>query len=127
MNKKEMILKLMQLDREFCEECVANGAIGWVKYFSEDAIMVSSGTNDNIVGKDEILRSMEKVFGLDNIDFTWTPHFGDISNDFTMGYTSGTYVRKYKLAGAFVEQKGKYTTFWKLIDDKYLITLDIGN
>jgi len=127
MNKKEMIFKLMEIDREFCAECKINGAIGWIKYFSDNAIMVSSGTNENIVGKNEILSTMEKVFSLTNIDFTWNPQFGDISDDFTLGYTSGTYIKKYKIGDTFVEQKGKYTTFWKLFDEQYLITLDIGN
>jgi hypothetical protein len=127
MEKKEMIENLMQLDRMFCKECQMNGAVGWIKYFSEDAIMVSSGTNDNVTGKDEIYTVMEQVFTLDNIDFTWEPVFGDISDDFTLGYTSGTYIKKYKLGDVFVEQEGKYTTFWKLFDNQYLITLDIGN
>lgn len=127
MDKKIMIENLMQLDRIFCDECKMNGADGWIKYFSEDAIMVSSGTNDNVSGKDEIYTVMEKVFSLDNIDFTWEPAIGDISDDFTLGFTSGTYVKKYKLGDVFVEQAGKYTTFWKLFGDQYLITLDIGN
>lgn len=127
MEKKTVIQELMDVDVEFCNQCQITGAEGWIQYFEDQSIMVTSGLNKDLDDKHEIYYAMEKLFSLDNISFRWAPLYCDVSDDFTMGFTSGKYERNYYLGNVKVEEKGKYVTIWKKIDDKWKIVLDMGN
>ena len=70
---------------------------------------------------------MDLVFDLKNIDFRWTPEIGFMSDDETLGVTSGKYTRKYLREGKKVVEIGKYVTTWKKINDEWKIVFDIGN
>lgn len=69
--------------------------------------MITDGDRDNIY------KYMLGFFNLPSLTCRWEPRFIDVSEDFSLGYTSGTYVREYKEDGILIIEKGKYTTIWK--------------
>jgi len=117
----------MDLDRKFCKDSTKDGAKGWVKYFWEDAYMVTGEHIENIQGLQNIEKAMEGLFALEDLVFIWEPMKCELSDDKTMGYTMGKYTRTFKREGKEYVQKGKYTTIWKKKGDIWKITMDTGN
>jgi len=117
---------LMALDQKFCEQTQKGGSKSWASYFSERGIMVGG---DNIVGPEAIEKTMSGFLDSENNSLVWEPIGGDISDDLTLGYTHGTYIRKtINEEGKEVVATGQYNTIWKKqADGQWKITLDIGN
>ena len=70
---------------------------------------------------------MISLFNLDSFELLWEPLNGDVSDDCSIGFTTGKYTMKYKKDGKLVSSIGKYTTIWKKQDGEWEITLDMGN
>ncbi|XMB86149.1 nuclear transport factor 2 family protein [Mycoplasmatota bacterium WC44] len=125
---KEIVLEeIKNIDEQFCKECESNGVDGWVKYFANDGVMITDGDRENIIGKENIYEYMKGFFSTPSLKFQWEPRLIDVSDDLSLGYTSGVYVREYNKEGKSIIEKGKYTTIWKKIDNEWKIILDIGN
>ncbi len=120
--------KLMELDRQFDLETSTGGLEVWVSYFAEYGVMVMGQSQDR-VGKESIRQAMKPAFELPGFSLRWKPLDADISEDGTLGYTYGSYVRTYRNeAGERIEGTGKYTSVWKKQSDgQWKIVLDIGN
>ena len=127
MDKEKAINELMELDRLFCRESQKNGVTAWTKFFSKDGVMISQDHNPNIEGQEAIKKSMISLFNLDSFELLWEPLNGDVSDDCSIGFTTGKYTMKYKKDGKLVSSIGKYTTIWKKQDGEWEITLDMGN
>ena len=54
MNKEKVINELLELDCAFSEDTKKFGAPGYIKYFSEEAVMTCDRHNPNVVGKEKI-------------------------------------------------------------------------
>jgi len=119
---------LMELDRQFDRDTSVEGVKAWVSYFAHDGIMVISQGED-IKGKEAIQQYMDRIFSLPGFSLRWEPIDASISEDGSLGYTYGKYVRKYvDDKGTEVTSTGKYTTVWqKQRDTSWEIILDIGN
>lgn len=127
MEKEKVINELIELDRLFSEESNKHGALAWTNHFSKDGIMISENHNPNIIGEEGIKNSMESLFKTDSFELLWKSLSGDVSDDFTLGYTTGEYTMKYKKDGKLVISIGKYVTIWKKYDGEWKIALDMGN
>jgi len=128
MKREERITNYFcQLEKDFNIATKERGAEGWTSYFAENAVMV--GKEADIVGKEAILKAMASVCSLPGFFFQWGPTTVLASDDETMVYTYGKYVRKYLNAqGEEVTQTGKYTTIWvRQPDGSYKIVHDIGS
>jgi ketosteroid isomerase-like protein len=119
---------LLELDRQFDQETSIGGLETWVSYFAENGVMVASQGED-IKGREAIYHAMIKSFSLPGFSLRWEPIDAEVSEDGSMGYTYGKYVRKYTNdKGSEITSTGKYTTVWqKQRDTSYKIILDIGN
>jgi len=122
------INELMALDIEFCQATQEGGAKAWASYFSKEGIMVA-GSGDNIVGPEAIQKAMAPLLDQAGSSLKWQPSSGSLSEDKSMGYTYGQYIRQVLGEdGKAHEQRGQYTTIWRLQEDgTYKICLDIGN
>lgn len=120
--------RLMELDKEFAKATAEKGLEGWVAYFDEDGAMVPS-QGEVIRGKEAIKNSMSASFSLDSYSLKWEPEYAEASEDGSIGYTYGRYVRTYiNQAGNIMQGTGRYTTIWKRQpDNSYKIILDMGN
>ena len=127
MNKLNAIAELKQRDIDFCNTCKKKGAEGWVMYFVDNGVMATSAGREDIIGKSDIYKSIDKIFKLDDVSFTWEPVYCDVSEDFTMGHTSGTSRLTYSNDGEKVTRNGKYSTIWKKVNGEWKIILDLGN
>jgi len=105
---------LMQLDRDFDDMTSKSGVDGWVSYFAEDGVVVTS--KSDIKGKEAIRSEMSKVFSL------------KVSDGGDLGFTYGKYKRSYiDSEGKLISSTGKYTSIWKKqVDGSWKIILDIG-
>lgn len=119
---------LMELDREFAAITQKEGVDGWVKYFAEDGVMAPS-KGDIIKGKEAIRKAMSTSFGTNGYSLMWEPEYAEVSEDGSLGYTYGRYLRtSLDEAGNAVSGTGRYNSIWKRqIDGNYRIVLDIGN
>lgn len=124
--KKECKI-LMDLDRQFCKDSQKLGKDGWAKYLSVHAIMGTKSHEPYIENRNKIISLIGMVYLLDHIDFTWEPHHCFISDDNTLGVTTGTYHRTYVIEGKNLDEKGKYMTVWRKEEGDWKIVFDMGN
>ena len=115
------------IDRQFCLESQTEGYKAWDKYLSEDVIFGGDPESPYTIGKKKIVPSLISFYQHEDLKFTWEPKHGFISNDSTLGITTGTYERTYISNNEVINKKGKYTTAWKKIKGEWKIVLDIGN
>ena len=119
--------KLMDTDIQFCEDCKSMKEKGWMKYLAPQSLMGTSSDNPYIDDNEEINLLMMKVFNLENIEFIWKPKYAFISDDNTLGVTTGIYNREYVNNKKVIMETGKYTTIWKKTDGLWKIVFDMGN
>lgn len=119
--------KLLELDQTFSSVSQTKKAEAWDRYLAEDAIMVTGGHNPYIIGKMNIITGIKKLYELPKLTFYWEPKIARISEDKTMGYTTGIYTRTYEINGKPIKEIGKYTTIWRKESGTWEIVLDIGN
>lgn len=126
--KKDTCIMLMELDREFAAATQKEGIDGWVKYFAEDGVMAPS-KGDVIRGKEAIRNAMSASFGTLGYSLMWEPEYAEASEDGSLGYTYGTYLRtSLDEDGNKILGSGRYNSIWKKqIDGSFRIILDIGN
>ena len=98
-----------------------------MNWFSKDSIVVNEKHRPNTVGEKDIIKLFESVYKLDSYELSWEPFSADVSDDSTLGYTTGKYSKKYKQDGKLVNQIGKYVLIWKKYDGEWKIALDIAN
>lgn len=120
--------RLLELDKEFAKSTAEMGLEGWVSYFDEDGAMVPS-QGEVIKGKDAVRNAMAQSFALNSYSLKWEPEYAEASEDGSLGYTYGRYVRTYlNKEGNIIQGTGRYTTIWKRqSDNSYKIILDMGN
>jgi ketosteroid isomerase-like protein len=119
--------QVMEVDRLFCEECRTGKEKAWASYFLDDGIMITPGTNKNIVGPKAIEEAMVSVFALPDVIFDWSPEHCEVSGDGSLAVTRGTSKLTYTRDNEIVIQHGNYTTIWKKQMKKWKISWDIGN
>ena len=131
MNKEKMINELLELDRSFCEDTKKYGAPGYIKYFAEDAVMISGTRKQNIVGREKINETITTMINENGYEVNWEPLSGDVSDDFTLGYTIGTFTgvftKEFNEDGKPITHIGKYTLIWKKYNGEWKVTLVITN
>jgi len=112
-NQETYKQEIVTVEKDF-ESAVKEKGIAEAFYFYADPDAVIRRLNDSLIkGKDNIRKFYEGV-NFENIELTWTPDFVGVSEDGTMGYTYGKFVRKTKDAnGNSTESKGSFHTVWK--------------
>lgn len=124
---KKELKDLFALDKLFCKEAQENGSLTWEKYLGKEALMATRLHEPYLVGRSKISKLIKMIYLLDNIDFTWEPSEGFISDDLSLGITSGLYTRTYKVEDELFTEKGKYITVWKKEGAEWKIAFDMGN
>ena len=120
-------LEVMDIDRQFCKDCINGKEKAWVSYFLDDGFMVTAGDGPNLVGKEQIENAMKPMFNLPDVEFTWEPDYCEVSEDGTLAVTKGTSLLQYTKDNETVTRKGNYTTIWKYVNGSWKISWDIGN
>lgn len=118
---------LIQADQEFGRITAEKGAAGFVSFFDEGGTILPKG-GDPVVGRDKLAPVFEKVWSAPNYSLQWTPLRAVLAESGELGYTYGTYVRKFQRDGQAVTETGKYVTVWKKQrDGSWKVLLDMGN
>lgn len=121
------VQQLFDADLQFCKDCQTEKEKAWMRYTADPSIMGTGGHNPYIEDRKEIEKGIKQTFALKDSTFDWEPKHGFISEDETLGVTTGVYTRTFFKDGEEVELKGKYCTTWKKINGEWKIVLDIGN
>lgn len=124
---KKEVKELMDLDRKFCEDSQNFKEEGWRKYLSKKTLMGTPKHEPYLEKKEVIVNLLAMIYKLDSISFTWEPHHAFLSEDNTLGVTTGIYTRTYKIDEEALTETGKYTTVWKKQDKEWKIVFDMGN
>lgn len=127
LQKANWVQELKEMEKSFCRDTMKNGAKGWAKYFGEFGKLVGK-KGDLIEGPASIYDAMNNVFSLPGYSLIWDPIHADVSDDGTLGFTYGNYVRKWLEDGIEKEETGRYMTIWKKNEkNEWQIEADIGN
>ena len=122
----EKLKQLFDIDTQFCDESQTDKSKAWDKYLSKDCLL-GGGPNDPFSLKEEFMTSIVSFYQLENLSFVWIPKHAFISDDETLGVTTGVYTRSYMLKGELLSQNGKYITTWQKEDGAWKIVYDVGN
>lgn len=118
---------LLNADREFGRVTAQKGAAGFVSFFDEAGTILPKA-GDPVVGKDKLGPVFENVWSTPGYSLTWTPLKAVLAKSGELGYTYGTYVRKFQRNGETVTETGKYVTVWKKQrGGGWKVLLDMGN
>lgn len=119
---------LMALDMAFCDAVSKRGATAWGSYFMQDGLMLV-GNGDNIISEQAIYEAMKGFFDRKGNSLIWSPEGGSLSDDASLGYTYGKYIRiQENQEGKKEQTTGRYMTVWrKQINGHYKIEVDMGN
>jgi ketosteroid isomerase-like protein len=118
---------LLQADREFAQATAARGAEGFIAYFAEEVALVPKN-GAPIVGKTAASDVIRRAWAQPGYSLTWAPLHAELAKSGELGYTYGTYERKFVQDGKPATETGKYVTAWKKQrDGKWKVILDMGN
>ena len=127
LKKEKARQELLEQDLLCFRDSQTNGVKALMNWFSKDAIVINEKHSPNAVGEEDIIKLFESVYQFDSYELSWEPLSSDISDDSTLGYTTGKYTKKYKQDGKLLKQIGKYVLIWKKCDGEWKIALDIAN
>ena len=117
---------LLQADLGFAHEVALRGTEAWVETFADDGIMLSDG-GGTIRGKEKIRAAMAALGdprkSPGKVQIRWTPLGAEVSRDGTLGWTYGNAV----ILSAKAQEKLKYVTVWRRVDEAWKVVADIGN
>lgn len=119
--------ELFDIDKQFSNESQSDGYKSWDKFLSEDVVFGGDPLDPYTQGKKNIIKSLEEFYKLEDLDFSWEPKHAFISDDKTLGVTTGIYSRMFKQGYEIINRKGKYTTTWVKENGEWKIIFDIGN
>jgi ketosteroid isomerase-like protein len=98
---------------------------GWVEAFAPNGMMVQPG--GPVVGHEAIRLAMGGAFADSTFRLVWTPDLIGVSDDGTLGYTTGRYERRRVVDGEERTQRGSYFTVWRRQPDGgWLVEADMG-
>ena len=118
---------LLQADRDFAKATAARGAEGFISYFADDVTLLPKN-GAPITGKVAAAEVIRKGWARPGYSLTWTPVHAELAKSGEIGYTFGTYERKFQQDGKPAIETGKYLTVWKRQSDgKWKVALDMGN
>ncbi len=130
MNKEEVIEELMEVDRLWVKKLKKEGPSAYSSPYEKDAIIVTRKNYPNIVGIENIKRVSDTIIHASIFNDVYEgfsePLSADVSNDFTLGYTTGNYTYKNEINGKIVTDVGKYVLIWKKFDGKWKVSLKIA-
>ena len=108
------------------ERAVSERALdGWVEAFASNGMMIQP--DGPVVGHEGIRLAMAGAFADSTFSLTWTPDLIGVSNDGTLGYTTGRYERRRVVDGEETAQRGSYFTVWRRQPDgRWLVEADMG-
>jgi uncharacterized protein (TIGR02246 family) len=118
---------LIQADTDFAKATAARGVEGFISFFADDASILPKN-GPPVTGKEALAAVFRKVWSQPGYSLQWTPLKAELSKSGEIGYTYGTYERKWTDGGKEAGETGKYVTIWRRQrDGKWKVIVDMGN
>lgn len=102
---------LFEREREFRDDVARRGLDAWVEPFGPDGKMVSAKAVR--AGPDQIRAGMAPTFALEGLAIDWKPDLGALSDDGTLGFTTGPSLFAWTENGQERRHEGRYLTVWR--------------
>lgn len=122
-----MAEELMEIDREFARQSIAQGSHESFLMYIDDSCVLLRPNRAPVIGRKKI----EEMYSKPDTSFTlnWEPLAADISKSGDLGYTYGIYtVVMDSPEGNVVTKEGTYVTIWKKDQHgNWKFVLDTGN
>lgn len=124
---EQMVLELLEKDREFSRNSAEIGAHQSFLAYIDDNCALLRPNRAPVIGREKITEMFSKPDT--SFTLTWEPMFADISASGDLGYTYGIYtVQMDSPEGTMVTREGTYVTIWKKDKDgEWKFVLDTGN
>ena len=124
-NRDRLRAELADAEAAF-ERAVAERRLdGWVEAFAPNGMMIQPG--GPVVGHAGIRDLMAAAFADTTFRLTWAPDLVGVSDDGTLGYTTGRYERRRVVDGSEVVATGSYFTVWRRqADGRWRVEADLG-
>ena len=84
---------------------------GWVETFAANGMMIQP--DGPVVGHEGIRAAMAEAFADSTFQLAWTPDLVGVSDDGTLGYTTGRYESRRVVDGEETVLRGSYFTVWR--------------
>ena len=117
--------ELAAAEAAFEQAVSERGLDGWVGTFAPNGMMIQP--DGPVVGHEGIRLQMAGAFADTTFRLMWTPDLIGISDDGTLGYTTGRYESRRVVDGEETAQRGSYFTVWRRQPDGgWLVEADMG-
>ncbi len=114
---------LFEREREFRDDVARRGLDAWVEPFGAEGRMVSARAVRT--GPEEIRAAMADSFALERLAIDWTPDLGALSDDGSLGFTTGPSLFTWMEDGQVKRREGRYLTVWRSnAEGRYEIVVD---
>ena len=124
---KKELEELMNVDRKFCEDSQTLKSEAWANNMADEVLIGSEQHLPYDFGKETVIPKFKQFYELEDLHFIWEPKHAFISDDNTLGVTTGIYTRTFIADGKEVKRIGKYMTTWKKINGEWKFVFDMGN
>jgi len=121
--EKKGIEALFAEERAFAADVKSRGLEAWVERFPADGAMLSS--RGAVEGPVAVRERMAPSFRAEGFSIEWSPDRGALSEDGSLGFTTGPSTVRRIVEGKPVEDVGRYLTVWRRRPDgRYEIIAD---
>ena len=117
--------ELAAAEARFEQAVRERGLEGWVESFAPNGMMIQPA--GPVVGHAGIRNLMAEAFADSSFRLSWTPDLVGVSEDGSLGYTTGRFERRRIVQGAETVATGSYFTVWRRQPDgRWLVEADLG-
>jgi uncharacterized protein (TIGR02246 family) len=118
--------RIRELSQQASRAIESKDATTFVSFYADDAVLMHPN-QPAIQGRNAIRASLEEMFRLPNLSFSFTPTRIDVAEAGDFAYETGTYRFAADMQGTRLNDEGKYVTVWKKIGADWKIVSDINN
>jgi uncharacterized protein (TIGR02246 family) len=118
--------RIRELSQQASRAMESKDATTFVSFYADDAVLMLAN-QPAIQGRNAIRGSLEEMFRLPNLSFSFTPTRIDVAEAGDFAYETGTYRFAADMQGTRLTDEGKFVTVWKKIGADWKIVSDINN
>ncbi|MCF7925387.1 MAG: nuclear transport factor 2 family protein [Candidatus Izimaplasma sp.] len=119
--------ELLNRDRLFSQTVMEKGVEAWALFCAREVIMGTPKHSPYLKEWNNIVPLMKDLYNRPGLSFSWEPSFVFVSEDESLGVTTGMYKRTFVENKKQVTVVGKYVSTWQKIDDEWKVIFDMGN
>ena len=114
---------LLEADRAFAADVVADGASAWAGWFAEDGAMIQAGVGE--IRGQAAIRVAVAYLDTPGTTLRWEPARADIATSGDLGWTTGSWT--FRSTPESPVSRGRYVSIWRRQPDgSWKVVMDLG-